>query len=390
MRTGATLSAAGHGAILALVVFGMPWFSAPDAPAIRVTEVSFVSEEDFAAAQSAAQAPRDPEAAPEAPAPAREVVLDEPALPQTADRPAPAPEPAPVPEVATLAPEFNAAAPLAAPPEGVTLIAPPVTSLAVVGPPRPRPVERIDPTPAPAPPEVAQPAETVTPEQSAEPAPERLAAAAPTAPPEAAPEPQSAPAETPAPVAPSGAVQSSAPPRPRPVAPPAPQQVAAAPAPTPPAPEAPAAPPTPPTPAAPPAPAAPSQAEMILQRMQAAQGEGAAPATSLPLGDPITGAEREGLKLAVQRCWNVPAGLRDAQDLRVTLAAELDPQGAVIAGSIRLIEPASAPDARFQQAYEAGRRALIRCSPYTEMPREKYARWRNIEVVFNPEGMVSW
>jgi hypothetical protein len=75
----------------------------------------------------------------------------------------------------------------------------------------------------------------------------------------------------------------------------------------------------------------------------------------------------------------------------VTLAAELSADGSVIASSIRLIEPAAiAPDARFQQAYEAGRRALIRCAPYSELPREKFAQWRNIEVVFNPEGMVSW
>ena len=114
-----------------------------------------------------------------------------------------------------------------------------------------------------------------------------------------------------------------------------------------------------------------------------------AEATSLPVGPPLSNSEKEGLKLAVQRCWNVPAGVRDAQELKVTLAAELAADGAVINASIRMIEPRNPPDARFQQAFEAGRRALIRCSPY-ELPREKYGQWRNIEVVFNPEGMVSW
>jgi hypothetical protein len=116
---------------------------------------------------------------------------------------------------------------------------------------------------------------------------------------------------------------------------------------------------------------------------------GTAEATSLPVGPPLSNSEKDGLKLAVQRCWNVPAGVRDAQELKVTLAAELAADGSVINASIRMIEPRNAPDGRFQQAYEAGRRALIRCSPYT-LPRDKYAQWRNIEVVFNPEGMVSW
>ena len=127
--------------------------------------------------------------------------------------------------------------------------------------------------------------------------------------------------------------------------------------------------------------------------MRGGAGAGVAPnrgAGGGGVGPPLTGGEKEGLKLAVQRCWNVPAGLRDAQELRVVLAAELAADGAVISGSIRLIEPVPAPDSRFQQAYEAGRRALLRCSPYSELPRDKFAQWRNIEVVFNPEGMVSW
>jgi hypothetical protein len=132
------------------------------------------------------------------------------------------------------------------------------------------------------------------------------------------------------------------------------------------------------------------QAAVQAAAQAAGDVPGEAAATSLPVGPPITSAERDGLRLAVQRCWNVPAGLRDAQELRVTLAAELTAQGDVISSSIRLIEPAVAPDGRFQQAFEAGRRALIRCAPYTDLPRDKFAQWRNIEVVFNPEGIVSW
>ena len=107
-------------------------------------------------------------------------------------------------------------------------------------------------------------------------------------------------------------------------------------------------------------------------------------------GPPLTQGEKDGLKFAIQRCWNVPAGLRDAHELRVTVAAELQADGEVIAGSIRMIEPAAAPDGRYEAAYRAARSALIRCGPYNDLPRDKYAQWRQIEVVFNPEGMVSW
>ncbi len=59
MRTGTRISAIGHGAAIALAVFGLPWFGPRERETIRVTEVSFVSEADFRAAQSAAEAPRE-------------------------------------------------------------------------------------------------------------------------------------------------------------------------------------------------------------------------------------------------------------------------------------------------------------------------------------------
>jgi hypothetical protein len=166
----------------------------------------------------------------------------------------------------------------------------------------------------------------------------------------------------------------------RPAPEPAPQATAAAtPPPTPTTTPTPAPAPTP-TPAPTPAPSAqpaPSQPTAPTQAAVAA-------------GPPLTQGEKDGLKFAITQCWNVPAGLRDAQDLQVVVGAELAADGAVISGSIRLLEPNPLPDPRYQQAFEAGRRALIRCSPYTDLPREKFGQWRNIEVVFNPEGMVSW
>jgi hypothetical protein len=40
-----------------------------------------------------------------------------------------------------------------------------------------------------------------------------------------------------------------------------------------------------------------------------------------------------------------------------------------------------------KQAFEAGRRALLRCGPY-DLPKGKYEQWKDIEVTFNPQNMV--
>lgn len=105
-----------------------------------------------------------------------------------------------------------------------------------------------------------------------------------------------------------------------------------------------------------------------------------------PVGPPLTGGERDGLVLAVQKCWNVPIGLQNAADLAVVIEIELTQDGK-LAKNPKLIEPSGPPTGTIKQAYEAGRRALIRCAPY-DLPREKYEQWRIIEVVFNPEHMV--
>ncbi len=391
MKTGAAISGLGHAALIAVILLGLPWFPRREHPPIPVTEVSFVSEADFSRAQAAARAPRQEEAPPEQPR-ARPATREAPPVPDPAAAPEAAPSqaapevPAAEPEVTTLAPSFDPDAPLAAPNEAPAISALPAPAeLSAVAPPR----ARIAPSLAPAPtrPEPAAPSEEPVPAPSREAAPEPV--------PEEPERPE--PAATPEPPA-TQVLETAV----RPLTRRGNMEAVAArpdPAPTPPAPAEPV-----PSQTARPSDLVRQLREEVAREQTRRTGatptteptpptppsEGTSAATSLPSGPPITNSERNGLVLAVQRCWNLPAGLRDAGELKVTLAAGLNPDGSIVSGSVRLIEPNPAPDPRFQQAYEAGRRALLRCAPYSDLPREKYAQWREIEVVFNPEGMVSW
>ena len=247
-----------------------------------------------------------------------------------------------------------------------------------------RPAPRVEAERAPPPPENARPADLPKPVSAPEPEVEvARVEEPPAAPPEAAPEveAEAAPREP-------LALETSARPKPRQT-----RVAATEPVPTPPEPEK--------EPVKEKEPAPDREAEAVLAALQSRATPPTpataptktepttAKATSLPVGPPLSNSEKDGLKFAIQKCWNVPAGLRDANELKITVAAELGVDGSVIAGSLRMIEPATSPDARFDAAYRAARSALIRCSPYS-LPRDKYGQWRNIEVVFNPEGMVSW
>jgi hypothetical protein len=53
-----------------------------------------------------------------------------------------------------------------------------------------------------------------------------------------------------------------------------------------------------------------------------------------------------------------------------------------------MIDFEGGPDAAARQAFEAARRAVLRCGASGfKLPPEKYEQWRNIEMVFNPESM---
>ena len=100
----------------------------------------------------------------------------------------------------------------------------------------------------------------------------------------------------------------------------------------------------------------------------------------------LTREESEGLKFAIRECWSVPIGIQNDSELMVTLGVELDRDGSV-KGTPRLIEPGSIETSEMKQAFNAARRAVMRCQPY-DLPVDKYEHWRSMEVVFNPEKMV--
>tara|TARA_R110002126_G_scaffold95980_1_gene224972 strand:- start:124 stop:387 length:264 start_codon:yes stop_codon:yes gene_type:complete len=78
----------------------------------------------------------------------------------------------------------------------------------------------------------------------------------------------------------------------------------------------------------------------------------------------------------------------DALRVTVMVGVTMKQDATPDAGTIRLLEASGGNDAATQQAFEAARRALIRCgADGFALPAEKYAQWRDIEIVFNPEKM---
>jgi len=107
-----------------------------------------------------------------------------------------------------------------------------------------------------------------------------------------------------------------------------------------------------------------------------------------PTGPPLSAGEKDKLRVSVSRCWNVGSLSSAALATTVVVGVSMKPDGKPDTASIRLLSSSGGDDLAARQAFEAARRAIIRCGAAGyKLPPEKYGHWRDIEMTFNPERM---
>lgn len=384
-RIGIIVSGAAHGALILWALLGGIFFTPDPAPPVATAEVSLMSSDEFAALQ--ARAPKAPVESPAQPS-APEAAAEPPATPDAETQPEPEPqvepeaqaEPDAAPDVTELSPvetEVTDAPPeetQTPTPDSLSQI-PDVSSTK----PKPKPAPSVAPTPT----EEAKPeadVADVTEEQTTEapseqPVPEEVTE-------------ETAPKET-------GEVLETEENKEQEVA-------TAAPAKSPlprKKPEKPA------EPAPAPAEPAPSEtvtageatpevqtddavAEALAAALAGEASEEPAPGTgTADQGPPMTDGDKDAFRVAVKECWNVGALSTEALHTVVTISMSMGPDGKP--GNLRLVGTEGGSDASAAQAFEAGRRAILRCAKTGyPLPPEKYEQWKEIEITFDPSKMA--
>ena len=400
-KIGYGVSGALHAGVILWAVVGGAWFQPkPNEPTV-ISQVAVMSQEDFNAmmasapkdapqptpAPQAPTAPQTPDATtpPETPAPDAQATSE----PTPEALPDPAPQPDSQPDVSALTEPPAPADVAVAPPVMAPPVEVPSEALAPVISPRPKPkdVPRVAPEAAPAPPPDAKVSEQAAPQETpdAQAKPDQVVQKPKeaAAPPEATTEIVTEATKT------DDKPETSAPlASPRPAnkpKPPAPTQTAAADTPT--KPDTPAK-PAAAKPATPKAPAKTDSAAVTDALAAALGGEGTGGTGQAAIGPPITAGEKDALIVDVKQCWNVGALSSDALRTTVTLSVNMRPDGHPDIGSIKLVGSSGGTGAAVDQAFEAGKRAIVRCgSDGFPLPADKYARWKTIEIDFNPDKM---
>ena len=120
----------------------------------------------------------------------------------------------------------------------------------------------------------------------------------------------------------------------------------------------------------------------------------ALPSRTRNIGDPskpITMTERDAIQNAIRRamarCWNVPAGAKDAANLIINVRMTLAPDGSVV--NVQLEDSTFGKSDFWRAAADSAIRAVRICSPYSDLPRERYVAWKEITMTFNPREMLG-
>lgn len=409
MKAGAGISGTAHVALIAIAIFGGELFAREDAIPLRFAEVELMSGAEFEAAQSSspefnADLPSSPQLleAAEDVADVKQSELntpstldapDSPDAPETGEAVQPLEEPPAQVEIADVG--NQPAAPLA--PDGDIIIASNETSPDIA------PIADTPLTSSPAPSSRPRAPEVDTSAPESEPEPEVVD----VAPPEPAPAPEAevtppkpepeqvvaaAPAVTTPKTPTSPQIDTSSPePEPEPVEPPAEEEVVTDNVPEVPAPKV-----TPPPPRKPSNVAEAKKAERLAREAAKKPESGATKTAEAPrstgtskTAGKVSFRDREALRVGIKSYFSPPQGLRNADDLAVTIRVELSEAGKII-GKPVVRRPSGRLDAQHNALMRAGTRALVKSAAsgvFARLPKDKFASWRLIDVTFTPKEL---
>ena len=113
------------------------------------------------------------------------------------------------------------------------------------------------------------------------------------------------------------------------------------------------------------------------------------PKARTDVGPDLTISEKDLVRQQIQRCWNLPAGAKDAHTMIIAIRMVMNPNGTVQQARI-LDQSKIGTDPFYRTMAESALRAALnpRCQPF-RLPPEKYERWKTMKLTFDPRDMLG-
>jgi len=106
-------------------------------------------------------------------------------------------------------------------------------------------------------------------------------------------------------------------------------------------------------------------------------------------GEILTISEIDAVRSQLSKCWNVPAGARDAKDLKVKVHLWMNGDGSVSKAKI-IKDPFLQTHPFYKVAADRALNAVLdkNCNPLP-LPKEKYALWKEMIITFDPKEILG-
>ena len=103
----------------------------------------------------------------------------------------------------------------------------------------------------------------------------------------------------------------------------------------------------------------------------------------------LSDGDKSGFLRQIGNCWNVGPTSTGALNTIVEMSFSMTPDGRPVEGSFELLSSSSGNSNDAITAYEAARRAIIRCKGDAgyDLPRDQYAQWQNVILTVDPTAM---
>jgi hypothetical protein len=103
---------------------------------------------------------------------------------------------------------------------------------------------------------------------------------------------------------------------------------------------------------------------------------------------PVSISEIDLVRQQITRCWIVPAGAKDAQNLVIDIAVQMNRDGTVQRAELKK-GSGDMSDPFYRTAAESALRAVLnpRCQPF-KLPAKKFDRWKTMTLSFNPRDIL--
>ena len=113
-------------------------------------------------------------------------------------------------------------------------------------------------------------------------------------------------------------------------------------------------------------------------------------ATPTQLGINLSISEIDAIRRHFERCWNIPSGAREVGDLATEIKVRFNKEGNVIDARIVNISRMKR-DRYFRTAAESALRAVLnpRCQN-APLPQDKFDKWKNLTLNFDPKSIIGY